>query len=84
MAGSLCRVGSVGRLSDEQVRTWVEASCRAQGIAVGVTDPRVVGQVATLLGGRVGPPARRASAEEGPALGSEAPVSLDSGRVKAS
>ena len=46
------RVGLPG-LADippEVVRAWVEASCAAQGLAVGVTDLGVVTQVAGLLG----------------------------------
>lgn len=33
-----------------EVQHWVEESCRAQGVPVKVTDPRVLRQVAVLLG----------------------------------
>lgn len=41
-------------LTREQIRAWTIASCDAQGVAVGVSDPGIVTDVAVLLtGGRV-------------------------------
>jgi hypothetical protein len=36
-------------LAPEVARAWVERTCAAQGLAVRVTDPRVVADVAVLL-----------------------------------
>jgi hypothetical protein len=42
----------------EMVRRWVEASCRAQGLPVGVSDGEATGRAGTLLReGRRPPPA---------------------------
>ena len=37
-------------VSPEEVRAWVERTCAEQGLAVKVTDPSVVRDVALLLG----------------------------------
>ena len=39
-------------MSDAEVVAFVLASCAAQGVPVKVTDPRLLGEVAVLLGGR--------------------------------
>lgn len=54
----------MGVLSEDQVRSWTEASCAAQGVPVFVTDPEAVTDVVVLLGVVTDGPARRASAEE--------------------
>jgi hypothetical protein len=43
--------GSPGPAEDraELVREWVRQSCEVQGLAVKITDPRVLGDVARLL-----------------------------------
>ena len=60
-------VGAMGRLSDDEVRAWLAASCTAQGVPLLVTDDVAVNDVCALLGARTGGPARRGSAEEPPA-----------------
>ena len=72
----------MARLSRDEVAAWVSASCAAQGVSVFVTDPTVLGRVGSLLGGRPGAPARRASAEEAPRLPLQAPADVDAGRVE--
>ena len=57
--------------SPEAVREWLANSCAAQGVAVTVTDPVVLGKVAVLLG----------SGRE-PVEGSGSPGRFHSGRVK--
>jgi hypothetical protein len=69
-------------LNSEQLAQWVSASCAAQGVPVFVTDPTVVGRVGSLLGGRPGAPARRASTEEAPGRRLQAPADVDAGRVE--
>jgi len=44
--------------SPEEVREWVEASCRAQGLPVKVSDTAVVKRVGVLLGGAPDPQGR--------------------------
>ena len=65
----------------DAVRSWLEASCAAQGIPVVVTDAGVVSQVRLLLAGRDAAGARGA----GPAAParSVAPRRNDPGRVHA-
>ena len=43
-------MGIVGRLSDAELLAWVEASCKAQGVPVKVTDPGIVRDICALLG----------------------------------
>jgi hypothetical protein len=74
--------GGEARLSWEQLAEWVSASCVAQGVPVFVTDPTVLGRVGSLLGGRPGAPARRASTEEAPGRRLQAPTDVDAGRVE--
>ena len=53
MAWCACLLGAVG-LNDEVkacVKAWVERSRLAQGLPPKVTDPRVLAEVADLLGG---------------------------------
>src|SRR4051812_31876099 len=71
-------------LTRDELRAWVSASCAAQGVPVFVTDPAVLARVGSLLGGRPGAPARRASAEEAPRRRLQAPAHVDAGRVEAS
>jgi len=69
-----------GRLSDEQVRAWVERSCAEQGVPLHVTDVLVLERVRVLLTGTAAPStphARRASAPV-----SEPPDRLHPVRVK--
>ena len=49
MAGAAGGVGDMGAVTDAQVAAWTTTSCQAQGLAVTVTDPIVIGQVAVLL-----------------------------------
>ena len=42
--------GVVVKVTPAVVAAWVERSCAAQGVAVKVRDPLIVGQVAALLG----------------------------------
>lgn len=42
------------RMPDEEFMAWLEASCRASGVEVAVTDPEVLSRVASLMGGRAG------------------------------
>lgn len=44
--------GQPGTDLTAQVRAWVDASCRAQGLPVKVNDPQVLNAVATLLAER--------------------------------
>ena len=37
------------RVSDENVRAWLERSCAAQGVPVKVTDPRILAKVAGIV-----------------------------------
>ena len=54
------------RASPGMVRRWVEASCRAQGLPVGVSDGEAVGRAGTLLReGRRPPPAPVRAARQG-------------------
>ena len=48
--------GAPGRLSQQELRAWVEASCAQQGVPVKVTDPAVIASVSVLLTGRQAPP----------------------------
>ena len=46
------------KASPEMVRRWVERSCQAQGLPVGVSDEEATGRAGTLLQeGRRPPPA---------------------------
>lgn len=54
----------------DQVRAWVEATCAAQGLAVGVTDSVVIGKVAALLGRGARTRTRRAPAAQARQTGS--------------
>jgi hypothetical protein len=65
MSGS-ARSASVPPTSDA-VRSWVEASCAAQGVPVLVRDPAVVRQVGVLLAGRRAGGCTRGSASIRPA-----------------
>lgn len=38
------------RISEEEVRAWVERSCAAQGVAVKITDRAAIAAVVVLLG----------------------------------
>lgn len=58
--------------------TWVELSCAAQGIAVKVTDPLVVSQVAALFGQVLAPAQQRG----GERLALESPNGLDAAGVE--
>ncbi len=51
----------MARLTDEDLFAFVEASCRAQGIPVKVTDAKVVGEVAALIRAGTGRSVSRAS-----------------------
>ena len=42
----------MARLTGDDLRAWVEASCSAQGVPVKVTDPMVVARVGVLLTGK--------------------------------
>jgi len=46
---SLARLLAVPKLTPEQVREWLTASCAAQGVPVRVVDPQVLAKVAALL-----------------------------------
>ena len=70
-------------LNREQLAAWVASTCERSGVPVFVTDPSALVQVGRLMRRRPGPPARRASAEEGPGRPSQPPVDLDAGRVDA-
>lgn len=68
------------------VAAWVEASCRAQGVAVKISDPLVLGRVGVLLGMRAdGPRAHGAPAPStrATAATSQPPVGLDAVGVQA-
>lgn len=57
--------GDAGTLSGypvEVLREWLAASCAAQGVPVVVRDPRIVSDVAVLLGGVGGGGRARAGA----------------------
>ena len=69
MGGSPLPCGVMGRLSDEEVRAWLEDSCARQGVPVVVADREALRRVGVLLG-------RHASVR------SDAPDRLDSVRVK--
>lgn len=56
----------MSRPSSAEVAAWVEASCTAQGVPVRIGDRRVVGRVVALLGGGVGDPAGKRSADGSP------------------
>ena len=43
-------MGMTSRLSDDEVRAWVERTCQAQGVPVKVTDRAVIATVVVLLG----------------------------------
>lgn len=83
MAGTAGGVGVMAGLSEESVRAWVEATFRAQGVPVKVTDARVVSQVAALLTGRAGrtAPARSAGGAHRPGA-SQPPDRCDSTGVE--
>ncbi len=62
MAGASGGVGLVAGVSLDRLAELVARSCAASGVPVKVTDPGVVRQVVSLLGGPVGSgPARRRS-----------------------
>ena len=63
------------------MRAWVEASCSAQGVAVKVSDVGALADVAGLLGATSRP--QDGGAPNGPAIGSDAPDRLESGRIEA-
>ena len=70
----------MGSLSPQQIRDWLDASCRQQGVSVSVTDPVVLDRVAVLLTGRA---ARRDPAGVAPPdARSQSPHGLDTGRVE--
>jgi hypothetical protein len=75
-------MGAVVMIGDswsDRVRALVEETCREQGVPLHVTDGRVLGQVAVLLGADVaGRRALARSASTAPdAAGSEAPHRTD-------
>ena len=63
------------------MRAWVEASCAAQGVPVKVSDVGALAGVAGLLGATSRP--KDGGAPNCPAIGSDAPDRLESGRVEA-
>ena len=69
MGGSPCGVGVMGRLTDDEVRGWLEDSCARQGVPVVVADREALRKVGVLLG-------RHAS------MRSDAPDRLDPVRVE--
>lgn len=68
-------------LSREAFAAWVAGTCERSEVPLFVTDPAALAQVGRLVGGRLGAPARRASAEEAPRRRLQPPVDLDAGRV---
>lgn len=75
----------LSHFTEAEIAAWVTASCQAQGVPVKVTDPAIIRHVGVLLGSapeRAGAQAR--SARTSPlGVGSEAPLDLDAGGVKA-
>lgn len=73
----------LSHLSDEEVASWVAASCAAQGVPIKVSDPGVVRRVGALLGGMPdGARGRKRSGTRGPGgARSVAPHDFDSGWV---
>lgn len=53
------------RVDRAELLTWLTASCGRQGVPVVISDPGVIAQAATLLGGR---PASEAADESAPIL----------------
>ena len=74
----------LSELSADALAAWVRASCAAQGVAVRVTDPRVLRDVSVLLGLSPGrEPAQARSGSRRPAGGDlQTPHGLDAGRVQ--
>ena len=71
-------------MPQEVVRRWLMDSCAAQGVPVLVSDPRVLSDVAALIGGVGGRRPRQAERATASALPpSEPPNGLDSSRVQA-
>jgi hypothetical protein len=71
----------VGGLSDKELeeaaRRIVESSCREQGLEVQITDPVVIGKVATILKVDSDPPLRRNSARIKPIAAPDRGVDRD-------
>jgi hypothetical protein len=61
----------------ETARRIVESSCREQGLEVQITDPVVIGKVATILRVDSDPPLRRDSARVKPVETSDCGVDRD-------
>lgn len=71
-------------MPQEVVRRWLMDSCAAQGVPVRVGDPRVLSEVAALIGGVGGRRPRQAKRAPASTLPpSEPPNGLDSARVQA-
>ena len=70
-------------MPQEVVRRWLIESCAAQGVPVLVGDPRVLSEVAALIGGVGGRRPRQAKRAPASTLPpSEPPNRLDSARVQ--
>lgn len=54
MAGTSGGVGAMAGLSFDELAAFVAASCERSAVPVKVRDPRVIRDVAVLLGGRAG------------------------------
>ena len=72
-------VGSMMAIDRVAVRAWLEASCAAQGVPVGVTNPAVVALVGVLLRGGVQRDER--GAPDAAHRPSQLPAGNDTGRV---
>ena len=70
-------------IDPEVMRAWLEESCTHQGVAVIITDARVVTQVGVLLRGRDAAGPRRQAGTAAPGA-SVAPRGDDSERVERS
>ena len=72
-------VGSMMGIDQVTVRAWLEASCRAQGVPVGVTNPAVVALVGVLM--REGVQRDGRGAPDAARRASQLPAGNDTGRV---
>lgn len=79
MEAAAVGVVGMGRLTDDQLRAWVLASCERHGVASKVTDPLVIASVAVLLSDG----AARQSAKRGRApRRSDTPDGVDPVRIQ--
>jgi hypothetical protein len=82
LEGAACCVGAVGSMMGIDrvaVRAWLEASCLAQGVPVGVTNPAAVALVGVLMRGGVQLDGREAPDKA--RRPSQLPAGDDAGRV---